>query len=190
MHVVHDLLTRDLDWPSAQQVYAELKLLGVRDPAHCLNLAPRNRIFVERRGDPTGPVVLRVRGLADLDVHAGALDGALCGFVPVLRRCVDELLSSAGRPRACAGPVLVRANEWFLTSYWEKLMPADIMIAGLLLQAEELVGLTRLPEGADGIWGAELYVRLLEFISVGTITDYLAVLDELEARSERRRSAG
>jgi hypothetical protein len=185
VHVVHGVLIRDLDWPSAQHVYTELKLLGVRDPPHCLSAAPRDRIFVEKPGDLTSPVVLRVRELVDLDARAGALDGALSGFVPVLRRCVDHYIVAARQPRAYASPVIVSATGEFLAPYSEDLTPDAIMIAGLLLQGEGLATITRLREDADALWGAELHDRLLEFSAVGTMNDYLAILNELEARSEQ-----
>lgn len=182
MHLAHDVLLRDLDWPSTQHVYAELKLLGVRDPTHCLSAAPRNRIFVEQPGDLASPVVLRVRGLVDLGARAGGVDGALSGFLPVLRRSVDHYIVAARRPRADAGPVIVSANEEFLAPYSENLTPAEIVVAGLLLQGEGLASITRLGEDARALWGGELYGRLLEFSAARTLNDYLEILDELEAR--------
>lgn len=178
--VVQRFLVENLDWPTLPYVTMWLRRLGI-DPSDCLDSAPSNRIRVDESVDPDGRVLVTVRGFADVDLSSPVLSG----FVPVLRRCYDDYVSRVNGVASSPRGVVTCANAKLLGVYSRDLSRSDVMIAGLLLEADGLVKLERLAYDAPFPWQAVISHAILHFGAVGVIPDYLAILTDLECRPEK-----
>ncbi len=179
VRIVQRVLEATVEWPNLRYVAIRLHELGIS--ADCLDSAPSNRIYVEQPRDLDSRVIVTVRGLADVDSSLSTLEG----FVPTLRRCYDEYVCQGGTLASSERPVEAVADTELLGKYEERLAGADVMIAGLLLEAHGLAAcISRLPDEAPGVWKATLLPLILQFGAVGSISDFLAILDDLEGRPE------